>query len=432
MPLWEWPEHIYTLLPMACYHVLVCCEHYPCHGRTPMLIFRLFTLAVLLVLSDGFLLAYAAPYVPTDPSALLEKLPARPSDPRTAESRDLRARLARNPNDLPLALKLAQSYYDQVAEESDPRLIGYAEGVLAPWWNMPEPPVDVLVMRANIRQFRHDFDGALADLAQVAAREPRNVKAWSTSAAIHTVQARYDEARRHCEKMLGLTTALMAQGCSLSVDSMTGKSKPAYDALLAELQKAGDATPPQKLWVQTRLGEMAQRFGDVALAEKHFKAGLALGISDGYLLAAYADLLLDQKRPQEVIALLKDKTRSDILLLRLALAEQQLNSPALNQHRDELAARFDAARLRGDKLHQADESRFHLQLLKQSKAALELAQENWQLQREPRDARPLLEAALAQKKIAAAQPILDWLRISQYEEPLLSALAAQVSALKTP
>jgi hypothetical protein len=398
----------------------------------PMLTLRLFALALLPLLASGFLPARGAPYVPADPGALLEKLPARPSDLRTAESRGLRAQLAKEPKNLPLALKLAQSYYDQVAEESDPRLIGYAEGVLAPWWNLPEPPVDVLVMRANIRQFRHDFDGALADLAQAVAREPRNVKAWSTAAAIHTVQARYDEARSHCEKMLSLTTKLMARGCALSVDAMTGKSKPAYDALLAELQTGSDATPAQTLWVQTRLGEMAQRFGDVVLAEKHFKAGLALGINDGYLLAAYADLLLEQKRLQEVVALLKDKTRSDILLLRLALAEQQLNSPALKQHRDELMARFDAARLRGDKLHQADESRFHLQLLKQPEAALKLAQENWQLQREPRDARPLLEAALAQKNPAAAQPVLDWLRTSQYEEPTLRAIAKQVSALKTP
>ncbi len=374
--------------------------------------------------------SHAAPFVPDNAAAVLEKLPSRPGDPRTGELRELRAQLAREPDNLPLALKLAQRYYDQAAEEGDPRFIGYAQAALSHWWDQPAPPVDVLVMRASIRQYRHDFDGALADLAQAELREPGNVRAWSASAAIHLVQARYDEARRHCSKMVSLTTRLMAMGCVLSVDSITGQSKPAYETLNAELQKADaalktDTTLAQKLWVQTRLGEMALRFGDTALAEKHFKAGVGLGISDGYLLAAYADLLLDQQRAPEVLALLKNHTRSDILLLRLTLAEQQSNSPMLKEHRDALAARFDAARLRGDKLHQAEESRFHLRLLNQPDEALRLAQENWQLQREPRDARALLEAALAKKNISAAQPILDWLRISQYEEPWFASFKKQ-------
>ena len=42
--------------------------------------------------------------------------------------------------------------------------------------------------------------------------------------------------------------------------------------------------------------------------------------------------------------------------------------------------------------------------------ALRLAAENYRSQREPRDARILLEAALAAKQYAAAQPALDWLR----------------------
>lgn len=371
----------------------------------------------------------AAPHIPTHDKAILDTLPVRPGDPRAARLRELRGQLSKDPNNLTVAMNLARAYYSQVAEEGDPRFIGYAQGALAPWWNAADAPVEVLVMRASIKQYRHEFAEALADLSSAQTKDPNYVSAWTTSAAIHTVQARYDQARQHCSKLFTLTSRLLAQGCASSVDSLTGKSAQAYASLLKELEQAGaQATPEQKLWVQTRLGEMAQRTGDLVLAEKHFKAGLALGISDGYLQAAYADLLLQQKRDSEVVALLKDKTRSDILLMRLVIAEQKLNSPQFSQRRDALIARFDAARMRGDKVHQTEESRFNLQVLNKPAEALRLAQENWQVQREPRDALALLEAANALKNAEAARPVLEWLRTSSHEDKRMRDLARQWEA----
>lgn len=55
--------------------------------------------------------------------------------------------------------------------------------------------------------------------------------------------------------------------------------------------------------------------------------------------------------------------------------------------------------------------------------ALALAADNWALQREPRDARILLEAALAVGDPAAAAPVLDWLRRHRLEDRQLAALA---------
>jgi hypothetical protein len=52
------------------------------------------------------------------------------------------------------------------------------------------------------------------------------------------------------------------------------------------------------------------------------------------------------------------------------------------------------------------------------------------LQREPRDARILLEAALAMKDPDAAQGALDWLERSGHEDPYLRQLAEKLKALK--
>jgi hypothetical protein len=153
-------------------------------------------------------------------------------------------------------------------------------------------------------------------------------------------------------------------------------------------------------------------------------------VNDQFLLAVYADFLLDRGRAADVVALLGGWSHSDPLLLRLALAEQATRSPALGDRIRTLKARFDAATRRGDRLHQQEEARFQLHLLGDKARALALARENWALQREPRDARILLEAAIAANDPAAARPVLEWLARSGYEDPGLRRLAVQLEAAR--
>ena len=86
---------------------------------------------------------------------------------------------------------------------------------------------------------------------------------------------------------------------------------------------------------------------------------------------------------------------SDPLLLRLAEAETILQVPAAKAHVQALEDRFAAANLRGDTTHRAEEARYQLHLRKNAARAVQLAAANYQVQKEPRDLRVLLEAALA-------------------------------------
>ena len=95
-----------------------------------------------------------------------------------------------------------------------------------------------------------------------------------------------------------------------------------------------------------------------------------------------------------------------------------------------MAARFDAARLRGDTVHQKEESRFALQLLGDAPRALALARETYAVQREPADARILLEAAIAAHQPAAAEPVQVWMKSSAIESVVLSGLAQQFGGAK--
>lgn len=370
---------------------------------------------------------WAAPFVPTSEQQVLERLPARAADPRQRELRELRAQWRAEPKDTAAAVRLARRYVEEAGAEGDPRYIGYAQATLGPWWNEPDPPTDVRVLRAVVRQFGHEFDAALADLSAATRAEPAHGEAWAWQVAIHLVQANYPGAREACEKLAALAEALIGAACRAQVDSLTGRAAPAAESLHAALRRERQASPAQRLWSLTRLAEIEAQRGRFAEAEAAFREALALGLPDVYLQSAYADFLLDRGRPAEVIALLQGKERSDLLLLRLAIAAKATGYTKATEWRQALRARFDAARLRGDALHQKEEARFALAVLGEAGRALELARANYALQREPADARVLLEAAVAAHDPAAAEPALRWLATNGVESTALRSLAARLN-----
>jgi Tfp pilus assembly protein PilF len=388
---------------------------------------RHFVCVFTLLLGMSATTAMAAPYKPATDAQVLERLPFKPSDPVVRELAQMRSELQRNPQNREVAVRLALRYYGLVAEEGDPRYLGYAQAALAPWWDAPTPPTDVQLVRARMRQFLHDFPGALSDLGQVIEREPQNSQARLLRAIINIVQARYDQARIDCQALRG-GADLLSLGCEATIDGLTGKAAPAYARLQAALDARPTASNDEKLWVLERLAELAQRRGQSAIAEQRLAQAIKFGNSDTFLLAAYTDLLLEQERPAEVVALLKDKVRSDGLLLRLVFAENSIKAPAAAEHEAALGARYAAAQLRGDTVHQQEEARFELRTRRDAKKALFLSQENWKVQREPRDARIFLEAAIASKNPAAAQPVLQWLDESGIEDPTLIRLGQQLKA----
>lgn len=370
--------------------------------------------------------ASAAPFVPSSDQQVLERLPARAADPRQRELRALREQWRAAPDDPGAAVRLARRYIEEAGAEGDPRYVGYAQAALAPWWTQAEPPAEMRVLRAVLRQYGHEFDAALADLAAVVAADSGNAEARAWQVAILLVRADYPAARQACGQLAALAEPLVGAACRAQVDALTGRAGPAADRLRAALRAAPAAEPALRLWALTRLAEIEMHRGRHAEAEAAFREALALGLPDVYLESAYADFLLDRGRAAEVIERLQGKERSDLLLLRLAIAGKAATSPKAVEWRQTLVARFDAARLRGDALHQKEESRFALAVLGDTKRALELARSNYTLQREPADARVLLEAAVAAGDTAAADPVLSWLEINRVESVPLRDLAAKL------
>src|SRR5215470_11287927 len=201
-----------------------------------------------LALASLAIAAHAAPYVPKDDSVVLEHLPVRPSDPVARELRQLRAELAASPRNRAIAIRLAERYFALANSEGDPRYVGYAEAALKPWWDLSAPPLDARVMRAVLKQYSHDFSGAMEDLVAATREDPENARAWSWRAAIDMVQADYEQARKDCLALKDIETDLFAVGCMTFLDGTTGKAASAYRDLSEAFTRSGEKSPEIRVW----------------------------------------------------------------------------------------------------------------------------------------------------------------------------------------
>jgi hypothetical protein len=365
--------------------------------------------------------APAEPFVPASDAVVLESLPEK-GDPALAALRRMRADLATNPLDPARALPVARLALDAARTLGDPRFLGQAQAALAPWLTGENVPAPMLLLRATIRQSQHEFAGALVDLDRLLAARPAYAQARLTRASVLTVVGRYADARRDCAALTRLASPLVAAACDAGPASLAGDADAAYHALLAAPRRASDSTEVRE-WALTIAAEIAARRGDFAGAEGHFKAARALAPRDAYLKGAYADFLLDRGCAREVAALLRDDSRNDGLLLRLALAEARLPDArtAYETHGADLAARFDAARRRGDSMHRREEARFRLDVQGDARAAVALARANWSVQREPADLRILIEAARAADDAGALAMAAAWIAVNRLEDAALAA-----------
>lgn len=379
--------------------------------------------AVALLVFIGNATPAAAPYTPASDDIVLERVAT--SDASRRELRALRDRIAADPAEPQAALELAGRFIELARASADPRYNGQAEAVLAPLLSQDEAPAEAWVLQATLLQNRHDFDGALDRLDQALRQRPSLTQAWLTRAAVFEARGDYPQALKSCMALIRSAPAAIAATCVDSALSLGGHAQPAYRHLSRVLQ-SHRLEPAQSQWAQLVAAEMAERLGLTDTAERHYRAALALPQRNVYLLAALADLLLDTGRPAQVRELLRDETRADSLLLRLALAERELGSADFSAHAEWLEARFAASRLRGDTTHQGEEARFLLRIRQAPERALDLAIDNWRVQREPRDARILLESALAANRPDAAGPVLTFLAESGLQDVRLDELAGKL------
>jgi len=343
---------------------------------------------------------YATPYVPERDDEVLATLPRGVGH----SSAELRAQAAAR---LDVALPLAQFYISQARATGDLRFLGYAEALLTRWRERTPPIPAALVLEATIQQSRHSFAAALAELDRALGLQPDDPQAWLTRAAVLRVLGRYEEAGSSCQHVAA-ADAVVAELCAQAARALDGHLRNAYAVVLA-LPLASLANTA-RAWRCSELGEMAARIGDSAGAARWFRMALELAPDDVYTRGAYADLLLESGRAAETLKLLQGYESMEPLLLRSAIAQQQLGDPRAARARVLLASAFAVEQQRGEEVHRREQARFLLDLAREPAAALAVAGENWRTQREPADALILLRAARAASRPEAAVPVAQFIR----------------------
>lgn len=176
------------------------------------------------------------------------------------------------------------------------------------------------------------------------------------------------------------------------------------------------------------MADTAARMGKPDAADSHFKSALQMAPGDNFLLADYGEFLLDQGRPRDAINLVSGDIQSDTSFLVLVAAENALGLPRTRIDVAEMNARFQSMEQRGDHVFMREQSSYTLHVLHDPKVALELAQQDWKVQRSPKDVRVVLEAALAAHQPAAAAPVLDFVARTHLDDVTVNPLVAQLQA----
>ncbi len=190
---------------------------------------------------------------------------------------------------------------------------------------------------------------------------------------------------------------------------------------------ANDVRLPVELrvWILTQLSDMAERLGDDRAAQQYLQAALQAAPDDGFCLAAYADLLIRERRYPEVVSLLAGREAQDNLLLRLSIAGEAMgNVPRRGAGRRCTQRACRPHNVMGTRCTCANKQCSCSMCNGTRVRALQIAARNWQQQREPADVRIYWRAARAAHGAAGTEPaeaeLKHWLALTRYEDATLA------------
>lgn len=349
-------------------------------------------LTVLLALSINFV--FASVVTPAGDDDVIEVLPSVVGE--RAELRKLRQALKVDPRDEQSALRLSELYLRQARLQGDPRLAGQALALLDAWPGSGDMPDAVILMRASLQQFLHDFTAAAASLEHLVQRRPRQAQAWLVLATVRRVQGQYAASDAACKGVAAAGAVAYAKACLAENNSLRGHFDDARRDLSVLIADPRLQAATSRNWLLTTLAESEARAELPAQAEAAYRKALAAE-NDSYTKLSFVDFLLRQKRFSEARQLMHGEPRTDANLLRISIAGVQTKSAEAAEDVRELQARMAQAALRPEALivHAREYAMLALWIDKNPGRALEFARENIAYQREPIDFLIFYDAAAA-------------------------------------
>jgi tetratricopeptide (TPR) repeat protein len=356
--------------------------------------------------------AVAAAYRPASPDDVLLELGSGVRQVVNARAQTRTNSTSTGPT---AAAQRAKELIDLGRTQNDERYFGYASAVLQPWSNASTAPVELAVLRADIAQHQHRFADAQHILDAVLLRDADHARARLMRAELLMTRGQPQQAQNDCRQLLRLQETFAASMCIAQAASLTGRLTSSYDVVRLLLQRAAHDTSAQYAWALGIAGDMAERKGDLDAAAAWLQQAIELSPTDLVSRLQLCDVLLQQRQYTHVLMLLDAAPASEPVLLRRALATQH-DKPAASAALAAWQSATEQSAQLGVRLHLRELARGELELLGQPQQALATALQNWDVQREPADARVLAQAARAAGDQAALAKVAQWQRDLQLED----------------
>ena len=368
------------------------------------------------------------PYVPDDDSAVLEVLPDFLVGGRD-KFVEIQDRLRENPDDELLARRAARLMVTAGEEYSDPRFFGLARTVIDPWWTRESVPVQILLLRAKLKEKNQLYDEAITDLIQVSSQDPTNSQALIDLARLYSLQGQYGDARVAAKQLKEIAGDVAYQVCVIPIDVRTGHSKTALEEIERISPDFETRFAVALTWLRRWQAELAKITGNSDQADKFYRQGIDEDPTSVVIKLAYADFLIQRGDCESVIDMFPDQLKEIRVLLRVAIAARKTGHVELaNQYTEKLTAHFDAMRQRGDGRDQGIAARYYLDLLDKPKLALEEALANWEKRKGLDDSQLVLRAALAAGQPWDAREVKRFLRTARTEDVISQRLISELES----
>lgn len=335
---------------------------------------------------------------------------------------ELAAELKNDPESADAAGDFARFAAMKARSLGDTALLRRADESLKPWADAKAPPIKILLIRANIQQIDHRFDEALNDLDQVIARSPINPQARLSRAFILSTIGQAQKAAEDCAALRPGISVYIRETCRARVSGLTGAIDEAATRMTALIGAVQATSETERLFALSVASDLVERRGDAETAEQFYKEMQALDPDSTYMRAAYSDFLIAQDRLAEARDIIGDAPHTEALLLLRVLAATGDGDAAAKNAAQALSIRMAVDRAELDYSHAREYARFALDHLQEADLALEMARENWRVQKEPIDARMLVRAARAAGAPEMVQEIRDWVAKTGLQDKVLSAL----------
>ena len=362
-------------------------------------------LLLLLFLSSQWV--HAAPFIPTNNQQILASLPKESPTPRYLSAADFLTNTSAN-NPEQTSQLLERAYL-----QGDPRALGQARAQLE---QTTDQSIGTLMLRARALQSDHKFAQAKEGLAQILSQDAAHPDALLTLSSLLVVQGQFREAMSYCNKLDDTELRVYQLACQAQIQSMTGQLESAKQTLSGLAAIASGLEPSTARWIYLMQADAALRSRDTTLANQTFSV---MDDQTVPALMARADWLLSIGEYKKVRDLLRDHTNKDALLLRLITAQMQLGDPQAKKNLDVMKERIEVWQIRQENAHMREQATYAL-LANQVDSALQLAQDNWQQQRETADIVLYATAALKSGSQADIELIRQFIKDTQFEYPALA------------